>query len=79
VFEAGISRIQALTGKAVEALDTCIGSGNETIKLRAAVSALELATYQNDSETIVQKLTAIEAQIEAQRRIEDNGGRSGRR
>ncbi len=80
VFAAGISRIQGLTGKAVDALETCIGSGTEQIKLRAATTALELATYQNESESIVSKLAGIEAQIEAQRQqLEDSGGRSGRR
>ena len=67
VFAAGISRIQGLTSKAVDALETCIGSGSEQIKLRAATTALELATYQHESESIVAKLTAIEAQIDAQR------------
>jgi hypothetical protein len=45
----------------------CIGSASETIKRRASVSALELATYQNESESIVQKLAAIEAQLDAPR------------
>ena len=68
VFEAGIGRVQALTGKAVEALEACIGSDRETIKLQAARTVIEFAAYHYEAETIVAKLNAIEAQIETQRK-----------
>jgi transposase-like protein len=73
VFDAGMSRVQALTGRAVEALEDCLASDKASVKLQAARTTLELAAYRHEAEAIVAKLTAVEAQLLAQSSV--HGGR----
>ena len=72
-FEAGISRLHALTAQAVETLQALLGEtqpGN--VRLGAARTVLELGADRHDAETLVQRLDEIEALQQ------DLGARPGR-
>ena len=71
-FEAGMSRVQALTAKAVQTLDELLdATDHPNVRLGAARTVAELGIHQHDAETILRKLDEIE---EHQRRQQ-----SGRR
>lgn len=63
VFDAGLARIQALTGKAVDALDDCLGSASQTVKMQAVRTQLELVMYQQEVGALADKLASVERQI----------------
>jgi hypothetical protein len=66
VFQASMSRIQALTGRAVEALEDLLAATDyPSVRLRAARTVAEFGIHQHDAETIMRKLDELEA---AQRR-----------
>ena len=61
-FEAGMSRVQALTGKAVETLDDLLDAKDSpNVRLGAARTVTELGIHQHDAETILRKLGELEA------------------
>ena len=60
-FQAALSRIPALTGKAVTTLDDLLGSANPpAVRLGAARTVAEIGMHQHDAETILRKLDEIE-------------------
>ena len=60
-FEAGMSRVQALTGKAIDTLDELLGEKDyPNVRLGAARTVAELGIHQHDAETIMRKLDEIE-------------------
>ena len=61
-FHAGISRVQALTAKAVETLEDLLDeTAYPNVRLGAARTVAELGLHQHDAETIMRKLAEIEA------------------
>ena len=61
-FEAGMSRVQALTAKAIDTLDDLLGAKDyPNVRLGAARTVAELAIHRHDAETIMRKLDEIEA------------------
>ncbi len=61
-FEAGMSRVQALTGKAIDTLDDLLGEKDHpNVRLGAARTVTELGIHQHDAETILRKLSELEA------------------
>jgi len=65
-FQAGMSRVQALTGKAIDTLDELLDAEKyPNVRLGAARTVAELGIHQHDAETILRKLDEIES---AQRR-----------
>lgn len=62
IYKTGISRIQALTGKGVEALEELLDAKKfPAVRLGAARTIVELGIHQHDTETIMRKLDEIEA------------------
>jgi hypothetical protein len=62
VFDVGISRVQALTGKAVDTLEALLTAKTPpAVQLGAARTIAELGIHERDAETIVSKLEEIEA------------------
>ncbi len=60
-FEAWMSRVQALTGKAIETLDDLLDAKDHpNVRLGAARTVAELGIHQHDAETIMRKLDEIE-------------------
>ncbi len=60
-FEAGMSRVQALTGKAIETLDDLLDAKDyPNVRLGAARTVAELGIHQHDAETILRKLDELE-------------------
>ena len=60
-FEAGMSRVQALTGEAIQTLDDLLeAKDSPSVRLGAARTVAELGIYQHDAETIMRKLDEIE-------------------
>ncbi len=60
-FEAGMSRVQALTGKAVDTLDELLDAKKyPNVRLGAARTVAELSIHQHDAETILRQLGEIE-------------------
>ncbi len=60
-FEAGMSRVQALTGKAVDTLDELLDAKKyPNVRLGAARTVAELGIHQHDAETIMRKLGELE-------------------
>ena len=56
-----MSRVQALTGKAIETLDELLGEKDyPNVRLGAARTVAELGIHQHDAETIMRKLDEIE-------------------
>lgn len=65
-FTAGINRVQALTGKAVDTLEELMkAKKHPSVRLGAARTVAEIGLHQHDADTILRKLDEIEA---AQRR-----------
>jgi hypothetical protein len=60
-FTAGISRIQALTAKAVDTLEELLDAPNPAVRLGAARTVSEIGLHQHDAATILRKLADIEA------------------
>jgi len=61
-FQAGMSRVQALTGKAIDTLDDLLDAKKyPNVRLGAARTVAELGIHQHDAETILRKLDEIEA------------------
>lgn len=61
VFEAGISRVQALTGRAVEALEDLLQvKRHPATRLGAARTLLELGVNRHDADTLLRKLADVE-------------------
>ena len=61
-FQVGISRVQALAGRAVDTLEDLLGAKKHpSVRLGAARTVAELAMHQHDAETIVRRLNEIEA------------------
>ncbi len=72
MFEAGMSRIQGLTARAVDTFGELLEADPPpTVRLGAARSVLELGTHQHDAETIRQKL----AEVEGYQRQQDAAGK----
>jgi hypothetical protein len=61
-FKAAISRIPALTVRAVETLDDLLGTSKPpAVRLGAARTVAEIGLHQHDAETILRKLDDLEA------------------
>lgn len=61
-FQAAISRIPALTVRAVEALSDLLNAATQpAVRLGAARTVAEIGMHQYDGETILRKLDEIEA------------------
>ena len=61
-FEAGMSRVQALAGKAIDTLDDLLdATDSPNVRLGAARTVTELGIHQHEAETILRKLDEIEA------------------
>jgi hypothetical protein len=62
MFEAGMSRVQALTMRAVDTLEDLLEAKKyPSVRLGAARTVVELGLHQYDAETILRKLQEIEA------------------
>ncbi len=60
-FQAGMNRVQALTGEAVETLAALMAPDvSAAVRLGAARTVAELGLHQHDAETIMKKLDEIE-------------------
>jgi len=60
-FQAGVSRVQALTVRAVETLEELLEeTKHPNVRLGAARTVAELAIHQHDADTILRKLDEIE-------------------
>ena len=58
-----MSRVQALTGKAIETLDELLcEKDHPNVRLGAARTVAELGIHQHNAETILRKLDEIEAE-----------------
>jgi hypothetical protein len=61
-FDAGMSRVQALTARAVDTLDDLLDAKESPgVRLGAARTVAEIALHQRDAEVIQRKLDEIEA------------------
>jgi alpha-beta hydrolase superfamily lysophospholipase len=61
-FQAGMSRIQALTARAVETLEDLLDAKTHAaVRLGAARTVAEIGIHQYDADTIMRKLDEIEA------------------
>ena len=61
-FEASMSRMQALTSRAVNTLEDLLeAKDHPTVRLGAARTLVEMGMHQHDAETNVRKLDEIEA------------------
>ncbi len=68
-----MSRVQALTGKAIDTLDELLDAKDyPNVRLGAARTVAELSIHQHDAETILKKLDEIETQ---QRQEQGHGNR----
>ena len=60
-FEAGMSRVQALTGKAVDTLDELLDRKDHPhVQLGAARAIAEIAIHQNDESIILARLDELD-------------------
>lgn len=60
-FQAGMGRIQALTGRAIETLEDLLGPEHPpAVRLGSARTITELGMHQHDAEIILRKLNEIE-------------------
>ena len=61
-FQVGMSRVQALTGRAVDTLEDLLGAEKyPNVRLGAARTLVEIGIHQHDAEHILHKLDEIEA------------------
>jgi alpha-beta hydrolase superfamily lysophospholipase len=69
MFQVGMSRIQALAGRAVETLEDLLGAKQyPSVRLGAARTVAEIGMHQYDADTILRKLDKVEAAQRQQRR-----------
>ena len=69
MFQAGMSRIQALAGRAVETLEDLLGAKQyPAVRLGAARTVAEIGMHQYDADTILLKLEKVEAAQRHRRR-----------
>ena len=69
MFQIGMSRIQALAGRAVETLEDLLGAKQyPAVRLGAARTVAEIGMHQYDADTILRKLDKVEAAQRQQRR-----------
>ncbi len=69
-FQAGMSRAQALTAKAIETLAALMGRQiPPNVRLGAVRTIVELGIHQNDAETILRRLDEIEAHQRRQAQV----------
>ena|ERR1700674_4106661 len=62
MFQVGMSRVQALAGRAVETLEDLLGAKQyPAVRLGAARTVAEIGMHQYDADTILRKLDKIEA------------------
>ena len=62
MFDAGMNRIQAAMGKAVDTMLVLLDEERfPSVRLGAARTIAELGTHQRDAETIMRKLGEIES------------------
>jgi transposase-like protein len=62
MFQAGLNRVQALAGEAINTLEALMGRGvPPTVRLGAARTLAELGIHQHDADTILRKLDEIES------------------
>ena len=62
MFQVGMSRIQALAGRAVETLEDLLGAKQyPAVRLGAARTVAEIGMHQYDADTILRKLDKVEA------------------
>jgi alpha-beta hydrolase superfamily lysophospholipase len=62
MFQVGMSRVQALAGRAVETLEDLLGAKQyPAVRLGAARTVAEIGMHQYDADTILRKLNKIEA------------------
>jgi hypothetical protein len=67
-FQAGISRVQALTGRAADTLEDLLDVKDApSVRLGAARTIAEIGIHQHEADTILWKLGEIEAAQERQR------------
>ena len=60
-FQAGINRVQALMGKAVDTLEDLLSTDTAAaVRLGAARTMAEIALHQHDADTILRTLDEIE-------------------
>ena len=68
-FEAGMSRVQALTARAVDTLEDLLGAKDHpAVRLGAARTVAEIGMHRHDADTILRRLDDIEAAQREQRR-----------
>jgi hypothetical protein len=68
-FQAGMSRVQALTGRAVDTLEDLLDVKDApSVRLGAARTIAEIGIHQHEADTILRKLGQIEAAQERQRK-----------
>jgi hypothetical protein len=61
VYQAGMLRVQALAGQAIDTLVTLTGrSAPPAVRLGAARTVAELAMHQHDADTIVRRIEELE-------------------
>lgn len=68
-FQVGMNRVQALTGRAIDALeDLLYATKYPAVRLGAARTVVEIGLHQRDAEVIMQKLDEIEQRQQSGRR-----------
>ena len=69
-FEAGLSRVQALTAKAIDTFEDLLRKGEQpSVRLGAAKAVVELAVSQHDAETLLTRLEELEQRVEQGRQV----------
>lgn len=69
VYQAGITRVQALTAKAVDALEDLLTLKDApSARLGAARTIAEIGMHQHDSDYILRKLDTLESTFKQQQR-----------
>ncbi len=69
MFEAALSRAQALAARAIETLEDLLGGTQQaSVRLGAARAIVDLGIHHHDTDTIVQRLSEIEARQQRQQK-----------
>jgi hypothetical protein len=69
VFDVGISRVQALSGKAIDTLEALLEvRKHPAVQLGAARTIAEIGMHERDAETILRKLDEVEAAMSRRER-----------
>jgi hypothetical protein len=67
VFQVGMERLQALSGKAIDTLSELMGKDSPpTVRLGAARTVVELGLHERDADVIVRRLDELEALVREQ-------------